>query len=98
MIYALCLFFAFLVFLALVTFLVYAQIVRPMREQIASLKAEQHATKTTIAKNERAALGLYGLQSREFDGLSRRLSIVEGYALPVMPEAEKAPITVRSAR
>jgi flagellar biosynthesis/type III secretory pathway M-ring protein FliF/YscJ len=91
MIVILCLLGAAVVFLAIVVALLYFQIVRPMREQIATQQ-------DTIERNAGATIGLYTAHQRRLNVLSDKVEFVEAYAVSTLPKVEEAPITVRSER
>jgi hypothetical protein len=79
---ALCFLACLVVFLSIAFVAVYFQIIRPMREQL-SKQAD------VIARNAGATIGLYMVNRREINGLSRsvysqgqKLAFVESYAVP----------------
>jgi hypothetical protein len=100
---------ASLTFLSIAFVAVLFCIVLPMREELAKTKAEQSEQRArqdehedTIARNAGATIGLYMVNRREINELSKsvytltqRFAYVESQACPELPEVVDGPITKR---
>jgi hypothetical protein len=88
---------AALLFVTIAFVAVVFNIVLPMRDELALSKQEQQKQADIIARNAGATVGLYVANCREINKLAGKVAFVEAYTVPVLPEIEKAPPTVRSA-